>query len=286
LEEAGTLASLIPEDEKYITTTLRIIGPLNGDDIRFIREMAGRDVDGNETAGRLADLDISEATIVEGGGAYYRMNSAGNYTENDVISYHMFRATNLKCIYLPTNITRIGYCSFLDCTSLKYITIGNVVTMIEEQAFKDCTSLIEIVLPNSVTTINNYAFWNCTSLKEVNIPTSITSLSTGIFRGCSSLASIVIPETVTAVNTQAFYECTSLVEVTCKATTPPEFPTAHPVFGTYELNYIPSSVLYVPAGCASAYKNSEWNGYFSIIKAEGESDSTDGGFNDMPNIEW
>ena len=378
--EAGGLSKFIDDTNKYNITKLKVSGYLNGDDIRLIREMAGRDVNGNETPGRLVDLDISEATITWGDGYYliYDWVGYGFQTSTHEIGQYMFQGTILKNIYLPlnstiiaqrafencdnlekisipegviaignaafascdklrsvklpenlsvldtevfvdcislseieipskvnyipwsgfqncTSLTRvvisegntiIGANAFKNCSSLSDITIPNSINEIDQEAFWDCSSLTSINLPEGLTSIGTYAFCSCSSLSSVNIPNSITTLENGIFRACSSLTNILIPETVTAIGTQAFYECTSLVEIICKATTPPEFPTGHPVFGTYELNYIPSSVLYVPAGCASAYKNSEWNGYFSAIKAEGETDSGEGSFDDMPNIEW
>ena len=378
--EAGGLSKFIDDTNKYNITKLKVSGYLNGDDIRLIRDMAGRDVNGNETPGRLVDLDISEATITWGDGYYliYDWVGYGFQTSTHEIGQYMFQGTILKNIYLPlnstiiaqrafencdnlekisipegviaignaafascdklrsvklpenlsvldtevfvdcislseieipskvnyipwsgfqncTSLTRvvisegntiIGANAFKNCSSLSDITIPNSINEIDQEAFWDCSSLTSINLPEGLTSIGTYAFCSCSSLSSVNIPNSITTLENGIFRACSSLTNILIPETVTAIGTQAFYECTSLVEIICKATTPPEFPTGHPVFGTYELNYIPSSVLYVPAGCASAYKNSEWNGYFSAIKAEGETDSGEGSFDDMPNIEW
>jgi len=46
---AGTLSSLIASNVKYEITDLTLTGNLNGTDIRFIREMAGMDVNGNTT---------------------------------------------------------------------------------------------------------------------------------------------------------------------------------------------------------------------------------------------
>ena len=41
LEEAGTLPSKIGDTKKYKITNLKIMGEINGTDLRFIREMAG-----------------------------------------------------------------------------------------------------------------------------------------------------------------------------------------------------------------------------------------------------
>ena len=43
LDEAGTLPDRIGENQKYLITNLKIVGKINGTDLKFIREMAGRD---------------------------------------------------------------------------------------------------------------------------------------------------------------------------------------------------------------------------------------------------
>lgn len=68
LLQAGTLPDQISDAEKYQITDLKVVGDINGTDLRLIRDMAGRDANGDETAGKLAILDMSEANIVEGGG--------------------------------------------------------------------------------------------------------------------------------------------------------------------------------------------------------------------------
>lgn len=39
--EAGQLAGAITEEQKYTLTELKVSGPINGEDIGFLREMAG-----------------------------------------------------------------------------------------------------------------------------------------------------------------------------------------------------------------------------------------------------
>lgn len=71
LTEAGTLPDKISSSNKNKITNLKIIGNINGTDLRFIREMAGTNVIGYGTSGNLSKLDLSKAWIVEGGEAYY-----------------------------------------------------------------------------------------------------------------------------------------------------------------------------------------------------------------------
>lgn len=55
LTEAGTLPNKIGSSKKNLITNLKIIGEINGTDLRFIREMAGGDVHGDRTSGNLED---------------------------------------------------------------------------------------------------------------------------------------------------------------------------------------------------------------------------------------
>ena len=67
LDEAGTLPNKIGSSKKYLITNLKIIGEINGTDLRMIREMAGSDYEGYPTAGKLSVLDLSETRIIRGG---------------------------------------------------------------------------------------------------------------------------------------------------------------------------------------------------------------------------
>ena len=63
---AGSLSDLISENDldEFTITELTITGPLNGTDLRLLREMAGNDYKGQPTEGKLQELDLSGATIV------------------------------------------------------------------------------------------------------------------------------------------------------------------------------------------------------------------------------
>lgn len=76
LEKAGTLPDRIASSRKYKITNLKIIGEINGTDLRMIREMAGS----NSTDGMLSVLDLSKAKIVEGGDWYF--NGINIYNNN------------------------------------------------------------------------------------------------------------------------------------------------------------------------------------------------------------
>ena len=53
LDKAGTLPNKIGSSRKYNITNLKLIGEINGTELRMIREMAGRDYRGDVTEGNL-----------------------------------------------------------------------------------------------------------------------------------------------------------------------------------------------------------------------------------------
>lgn len=173
--EAGTLATLIPEDKVHTITDLKISGELNGTDIKFIREnMIGCTLNSNnERLGSLKALDLSDATIVEGGEAYY--NSCT--TNNNILGQRMFASSKtLESVILPKNITEIDFAAFSSCQNLNNVTIYGSTKLIDESAFSDCYSLNEIIIPEGVETIARNAFIRNSNLKSVTIPQSVTSI--------------------------------------------------------------------------------------------------------------
>lgn len=62
LETAGTLSTLVPEADKYSTTKLTVSGPVNGTDLAFIRDMAGKDIEGESTSTSLPPTSLPGAS--------------------------------------------------------------------------------------------------------------------------------------------------------------------------------------------------------------------------------
>ena len=116
LDEAGTLPNKIAVSRKNLITNLKIVGKINGTDLKFIREMAGRDYYGKKTDGKLSILDLSEAKIVEGGDAYVRF-SENYYTSNDKLgNYVFYGCSGLTSIYVyPENLPELGTDIFTGC---------------------------------------------------------------------------------------------------------------------------------------------------------------------------
>ena len=160
LTKAGSLPKKIVRNKKYLVTNLKIIGEINGTDLRYLREMAGCYVKGEK--GKLSILDLSEARIVEGGDYYY-YNGATHYrTSNDIMGACAFTyCESLTSIKLPSSVTKIDGFAFNRCPSLTSVNIPSCVKEIGESAFECCESLTSINIPSSVTEIGEEAFSSC-----------------------------------------------------------------------------------------------------------------------------
>ena len=136
LEEAGTLPDRIASSKMYKITNLKIIGEINGTDLRMIRGMA---------YGNLSVLDLSEAKIVKGGDCYYTDDYRKYYTSNNVIDEAAFNG----------------------CRGLTSLTLPAGISGISRYAFEGCSGLTSLTLFAGITEIAYDAFWGCSGLKEV-----------------------------------------------------------------------------------------------------------------------
>ena len=260
LAEAGTMRNLLGEDYLNITS-LKVVGPINGDDIGFLRNRLGASSSSQGNWSKLTTLDLSKATIVEGGDCYF---SSWNefYTSNDVIGDYMFNGCDmLQSIILPSDVTSIGDYAFSGCSWLNPIDIPDGVTSIGYSAFEDCISLTSIDIPDAVASIGEYAFVGCSSLTSVTIGAGVTSIGDASFHGCKRLTSVTMGAGVTSIGVNAFVGCSSLKDFYCYATTPPHLNAYS--FSEYMTE---KNTLYVPERCGTKYKSSNWAKYFKTIK--------------------
>ena len=220
LEKAGTLPSKIGDTKKYKITNLKIMGEINGTDLRFIREMAGSNDIGQGTNGKLVTLDLSGSKIVKGGDCYYRVDNGYStyyhyYTSDDVIGDYAFKnCSDLTSLTLPSSVTRIGDYAFKNCSGLTSLTLPSSVTRIGDYAFYNCSGLTSLTLPSSVTSIGEFAFRYCSGLTSLTIPSGVTSIGMSAFEYCSSLTSLTLPSSVNEIGIYAFHGCSGLTSLT------------------------------------------------------------------------
>ena len=229
--KAGILLDKIGANKKFKITNLKIIGKINGTDLRVIREMAGNDAWGNKTDGMLSVLDLSDAKIVEGGDSYCNTSldkiGAGAFsgcrvltnltlpssvTEIDAGAFS--GCSGLTSLTLPSGLTKIGAGAFSGCSGLTSLTIPSGVTEISYKAFYDCKGLTSLTLPSGVTEIADQAFYGCSGLTSITLPSGVTRIGYWAFHGCSGLTSLALPSGLTWINSATFYGCSGLTSIT------------------------------------------------------------------------
>lgn len=247
LSSAGTLSNHISDSEKYTIEKLKIVGEINGDDIKLLRDMAGSNYRCFHTDGILEDLDLSEARIVAGGDRYidadtlrvYSQNEDGTWiiianwvnlngyrytlTTSDEIPSYSFFACKLKRISYPMSLKSIGDGAFSECRYLESISIPKTVDVIKGNPFIRCCSLQAISVDGNNISYDSRD--NCYALIETKtnklikgcrytiIPNSVTMIDDCAFSGCENLKSINIPNSVKSIGSNAFSYCRDLVQI-------------------------------------------------------------------------
>lgn len=229
----GNLATQVG-DQKYEITALTVTGQLNGDDIAALRDMAGITKTGSPTQGKLAELDLSGASIVAGGGSYiydYRTYEQYYTKANALNDYTFYNCPALKKVTIPATVTEVGKWVFSVCANLTDVlvpaantafrsdngvlisqadhklirfpqartdqtyTVPADVKIIGYEGFADCTNLLSIVLPEGLKTIEGVAFTFCKNVAAFDIPASVDSIASSAFNYCSGLQRVNVPAT-------------------------------------------------------------------------------------------
>lgn len=246
LTEAGTLHEAIGEQEKYQFTTLSIAGPLNGTDIRYLRDMMGTDIEGENTDGRLQRLNLNDASIVAGGASY----DGQRFTTANTVSQGMFaNCIWLQELTLPVGVTTVERNAFENCTSLSVLHFSPLLARFASS--EGCSSLTildipevnpafssdngilynqkmtELVwypegkkeeyfqIPSNITTIREYAFYN-TRLQQIDLPSSVKEIGQEAF-AFSAIKSIVLPDNISLIPHGCFQQCRQLQSLTLGA---------------------------------------------------------------------
>ena len=280
---AGTLSSILTQQQKDTITSLKLTGFLNSTpawygsgDFYTLREMKN-----------LQYLDLSGVTI----------------NDNTIPEQAFYDKSSLKGIVFPVNLQKInnyafGYCTslsgeltfpssltniesgtFYNCTSLSgELNLPSSLTNIGEDAFRDCSSLTKVSFSEGLKTIGSQAFYNCTSLSgELTFPSSLTSIGNNAFRNCSSLTKVSFSEGLKTIGSYAFENCSGLSgELTLpstlaqidsyafngcnKLTTCKSLAVAPPTVNDYYYYYPLGNIqaVYVPTASVSAYKSANF----------------------------
>lgn len=230
--QPGTLQTLIQEAKPdFITqlTQLTVKGSINGTDIATLRRMSGGsdDPESYVYVGVLRHLDISEATLVSGGDAYY---SERDWSTGGTKYYYA------KADTLP------------------------------DYAFYQCARLQTLVLPQTARALGQQCFAYCSSLQKVDMGPNIDRLPRAVFGNCTGLKNLVIPSSVKFIDEMAFSFCNNIRALICTGTKPAEAYYKDEWSQAFDYMNTDYTRIYVPNGAAAAYRNAPgWN-QFQIVE--------------------
>ena len=169
--------------------------------------------------------------------------------------------TNLDSVTICGFMHQLDVSVFYGCTNLTYVSLPKNLTRFLSRAFKDCSKLQTIIIPENVTTLFDYCFYNCTSLKSIVLPEDFAYIFQYCFGNCQSLESITIPANSKGFDKSAFEDCSNLTSFYCYVENPQKLYLGEDVFKNINENCI----LYVPQGCAQAYRDDgRWNAFSEI----------------------
>lgn len=227
VDQAGTLSTKISSKDKENISRLKVIGPINIDDIQFLREMAGcwfeeRDKSSN---GSLYHLDLDGARLVGSDKsiniyiqgwwndqANRLVNTAKIEPNGNEFSLLFSQLIHLSSVVMPSYLTTTGRGTFIG-SPIRSVSISENVTTIGESCFSECEDLTSINLPASVKSIGAYAFNGCSKLAAIGLPAGLTSMGKGAFKGCG-FTEFVVPDGITTISNDMFAYCEKLTSIT------------------------------------------------------------------------
>lgn len=248
LVEAGRLKDIIPEEDKYNITSLILCGEINGDDVAFIRDMAGFNGDSKVTEGKLEILDLTNVRVVEGG------------------NYDPFFYPTTK-----TSTDKFGEAPFSCCTTLREVYLPATLKAIPIACFIRCSNLQKIQIPNSITEIGELAFND-----QLAPGLSIGSIYPEKLGGTMVIDSLTVPSHLESIGQKAFFDVGA---VRLLDTIPAQLDKENPaILGE-------GGCVIVPAKALDAYRNAEgWKTFYqqiipddAILEAEVTAEAREGG---------
>ena len=169
------------------------------------------------------------------------------------------QGSNLVSVSVPYTLTNLYDYAFAN-TKLKDITLPTEVGSMGSFAFLN-TNLETIFI--YATYISNRAFGQNYYLQNVVLSEGLGAIKSTTFEQDYCLTNVTIPSTVTSIEYNAFHYCTAMKEYHFKSTTPPN------LSGTTNLTVPEDCIIYVPQGCAEAYKAAtNWATYADKIMEE------------------
>ena len=222
-----------------------------------------------------------------------------NVTCDETISGTWSRAYVQGDLLLP-NIAKLPSLDYMCCDRLilgEVTSIGSAQGFIGNFEIPDSVQTIgskflsygsigtlSVTIPDGCTSIGQYFCYNNYTVREIKIGKGITELPYWFGQDCPCLESITIPEGITKIGESVLSLCQNLREAHILATTPP---TCSGYAGT-NASYAPfagsgfgysnygkfGTKIYVPKGCADAYKAAAgWKYMAALIQEEPDEET-------------
>lgn len=167
--KAGTLNSLLSENDKLLVTHLIVEGDIDQRDFEVMNQM-----------GSLLELDLKNTTVVK-----YGIHSANTIPDK------AFNCNQkIQSMYLPKSIEAIGNQSFYGSVISTFPSLNieiyeyKYLKKIGEEAFKNCSHLINGPRLMSVELIEKGAFENCSNMYGVGILQKVKEIKNSAFKNC------------------------------------------------------------------------------------------------------
>lgn len=155
-----------------------------------------------------------------------------------------FVDTTLTHAKILASVTINGY-------ALPVTGIGSYAFGTNYSSGKTAKYLSSVEFPSSITNIDDHAFHGCSQLESVDLPNALTGIGKYAFMG-TNITSMELPASVSEIGYCAFSDKTT--KLTCKSTTPPTL-IADKYDGGSQPTLQNISIVFVPDGCAKAYKS-------------------------------
>lgn len=240
VDAAGGLRLALVELDDEEITRLKVRGPLNSTDIKYLIEGTGK-------IANLESLDLSDVSLVYDGGCYKQTSTPSDVgLGSDVTYYYLteeeltthsgpglgltsstkttynspylagaFGGKTYKRVVMPRSVKKAATSVFSYCKNLQYVEFPGGLYGIEYDAFCGCVLLDSISLEH-VDSIPESAFSDCKALQKVDYLENVRYLGSDAFSGCSRLAgmdgTLSLPYAET-ISERAFRSCISLKKV-------------------------------------------------------------------------
>lgn len=263
VETAGTLSTLLTDDEKQTVEKIELSGDVNSRDIALLKVMLRKN--------KLKDIDLSACTALK-----------------TLDKFAFIECRSLKSIALPASLKELGEYA-LSTTGLTSLDLSHCdsLTVISGSAFYASGSLRNVSLPSGVTSIGETAF-GYTHVEEVDLSHchSLATIGRGAFSNCNSLTKVILPSSVLDIHKNAFDLSLSEDEGTATlgivSSTEDLADNIEPTGSFTIMASVPPSAaeafsklarlqytLYVPKGSCEAYKAADgWSSFKNVVEVD------------------